>query len=80
MKCPRCQSESTVDARFCEECGRDGVTAEEGAIALGIAREIGHREWRAALARVAARLSDPELRRLFERSDAWREANTDQSS
>jgi len=54
--------------RVLRRCGRHDQAAREAV------------EARAALERVAAELRDPELRRLFEGSDAWREANPDESS
>jgi len=74
MKCPRCQSENTVDARFCEECG---ARLEATCPSCGTPVTPGKRFCRSC---GAAQLSAPEPRRLFERSDALRGANTDQSS
>jgi tetratricopeptide (TPR) repeat protein len=54
--------------RVLDRCGRRDEARREAA-------EAG-----AVLESVAAQLSDPELRRLFEHSDAWREANTEEAS
>ena len=54
--------------RILDRCGQRDEARREAA------------EARAVLERVAAQLSDPELRRLFEHSDAWRDANTDRPS
>jgi len=51
--------------RVLDRCGRRDEARREAA------------EARAVLQSVAAQLSDPELRRLFEHSNAWREATTD---
>jgi hypothetical protein len=51
--------------RVLDRCGRRDEARREAA------------EARAVLESVAAQLSDPELRRLFEHSNAWREATTD---
>ncbi|HWO06056.1 MAG TPA: tetratricopeptide repeat protein, partial [Methylomirabilota bacterium] len=54
--------------RVLDRCGRHDEARREAA------------EARAVLERVSAQLPDPQLRRLFGRSDAWREANTDSPS
>jgi tetratricopeptide (TPR) repeat protein len=51
--------------RVLDRCGRRDEARREAAEALSV------------LESVAAQLSDPELRRLFEHSNAWREATTD---
>src|SRR5216683_1451660 len=54
--------------RVLDRCGRHDEARREAA------------EARAVLECVSAQLPDPQLRRLFGHSDAWREANTDSPS
>ena len=56
--------------RICLALGR--ILARDGRVAEAAAETA---EARALLAAVSGELSDPELRRFFERSAPWREAN-----
>ena len=44
MKCPRCQADNTVDARFCEDCGARLTLAcpQCGAEVLGMRPLVAH--------------------------------------